>query len=121
MSHLSQTDLEHIRVTLANQKSSTVGRIEELKVQDPFADPDRLNDNAASDMEASEESNHDRVAALIEELNRQVMDIDAALGRLQDGIYGVCTNCGNPIDAARLKVMPTATLCMSCEQLRSTD
>lgn len=121
MSHLSQKELENIRKALQDQKDRAHTRIDELKAQDPFADPDRLNDNAASDMEASEESNHDRVAALIAELTLQVSDAEAALARMDDGSYGICTNCGEPIDAARLSIMPAATLCMKCEQLRRTE
>lgn len=39
-----------------------------------------------------------------------------ALARLDDGTYGVCENCGNPIGKARLQAFPRATLCMSCKQ-----
>ncbi len=121
MSHLSTKELEHIQKTLREQRERAISRIEELKVQDPFSDPDRLNDNAASDMEASEESNHDRVAALIEELTHQVTDADAALVRIENGSYGICTNCGESIESARLAIMPSATLCMTCEQLKKAE
>lgn len=99
-------DEEHVRIT---------ARIEELFKQDPFSDPDRTVDNAASDEEASEESNHDRVAALVEELKAQKEDIEAALLRVKNGTYGFCTNCGKMIDTDRLAVLPTATLCLDCE------
>ncbi len=41
---------------------------------------------------------------------------ERALRRLDDGSYGVCESCGNPIGKARLQVFPRATLCMSCKQ-----
>lgn len=38
-----------------------------------------------------------------------------ALARLEDGTYGICENCGNPIGKLRLQAYPRATLCMSCK------
>ncbi len=101
---------------LEEEKVRLTKRISELTVQDPFSDPDRTNDNAASDMEASEESNHDRVAALVEELKVQLANIDASLGHIADGTYGFCSVCGNMIDTDRLSAMPTATLCLIHEK-----
>jgi DnaK suppressor protein len=41
---------------------------------------------------------------------------ERALSRLEDGSYGVCENCGNPIGKARLLAFPRATLCMTCKE-----
>ena len=38
-----------------------------------------------------------------------------ALERLEDGTYGICESCGNPIGKLRLQAYPRATLCMSCK------
>lgn len=38
-----------------------------------------------------------------------------ALDRLDDGTYGICESCGNPIGKLRLQAYPRATLCMSCK------
>ena len=40
--------------------------------------------------------------------------IQSALARLEDGTYGICTKCGEPIDERRLKAVPTATTCLTC-------
>ncbi len=42
---------------------------------------------------------------------------ERALARIDDGSYGVCESCGNPIGKARLQAFPRATLCMTCKQL----
>lgn len=44
--------------------------------------------------------------------------IDAALGRLDTGRYGICTDCGGPISRARLEAMPAAARCIRCEASR---
>lgn len=108
--------LSNIRKHLEEEKTRISARIEELSAQDPFSNPDRANDNAASDTEASEESSHDRFTALVEELQKQLNDIDGALLRIADGTYGSCTNCGAMINTDRLAVLLTATLCLTCEQ-----
>ena len=42
--------------------------------------------------------------------------IERALAHIEDGSYGVCDSCGNPIGKNRLMAVPHATLCMSCKQ-----
>jgi RNA polymerase-binding protein DksA len=42
--------------------------------------------------------------------------IERALAHIEDGSYGVCDSCGNPVGKNRLMAVPHATLCMSCKQ-----
>jgi DnaK suppressor protein len=39
-----------------------------------------------------------------------------ALQRIEDGTYGLCESCGQPIGKNRLMAFPRATLCLSCKQ-----
>lgn len=110
--------LNELRKALEAEKTALQARIAELSAQDPFSDPDRLNDNAASDSEANEESSHDRFTALVEESQVKLTGIDNALVRIQDGSYGYCTNCKQLIDTDRLSILPTAELCLSCEKIK---
>ncbi|MCL4360555.1 TraR/DksA C4-type zinc finger protein [Patescibacteria group bacterium] len=103
-----------IRKILERNKTEVTKRMQELSAQDPYANPDRANDTSASDTEAGNEAGHDRAVALVEELTRQVSAIDAALLRIGDGSYGICTGCGRAISPERLAAMPTATLCVEC-------
>jgi len=41
--------------------------------------------------------------------------INEALEKIREGSYGVCEECGDKIGAARLKVMPLAKYCVSCQ------
>jgi len=48
---------------------------------------------------------------------RELLDVSRnALARIDDGSYGVCASCGQPIGKARLKAFPRATLCVTCKQ-----
>ena len=40
--------------------------------------------------------------------------IDAALARMDDGRYGLCVSCSQPLPDARLEALPMTSLCMSC-------
>jgi DnaK suppressor protein len=41
---------------------------------------------------------------------------ERALARIEDGSYGVCESCGEPIGKMRVMAFPRATLCLSCKQ-----
>jgi len=48
---------------------------------------------------------------------RDLLDLSrSALARIDDGTYGVCASCGQPIGKARLQAFPRATLCVKCKQ-----
>jgi DnaK suppressor protein len=53
----------------------------------------------------------------LEDASVGVLDeIDAALARLDDGTYGTCVTCGNPIGAERLEAIPYAKQCIECRR-----
>lgn len=46
--------------------------------------------------------------------SRELEHIEAALERVDQGVYGLCAKCAGEIDAERLRVVPYATHCMAC-------
>ena len=44
--------------------------------------------------------------------------IDDALKRLDDGSYGICQQCNHPITMSRLKAVPYASLCITCQRAK---
>jgi DnaK suppressor protein len=44
--------------------------------------------------------------------------IEEALMRLDNGSYGLCEACGQPIEPRRLEIMPETPLCRGCQSLR---
>jgi len=58
------------------------------------------------------------VDALVGSLRETLVDIDAALGKLEAGVYGRCESCGDEIAPARLEAMPAARLCITCASKR---
>lgn len=47
--------------------------------------------------------------------------IDEAIGRLEDGTYGECLDCGKDIGDARLMVKPYAMYCVKCKEIREAN
>lgn len=48
-------------------------------------------------------------------LEKTLEDIDSALARMEDGSYGVCKYCKQPISVKRLIARPVASACMACK------
>jgi RNA polymerase-binding transcription factor DksA len=57
----------------------------------------------------------DRLLVVAGDAQARVAEIDAALGRVDAGTYGICDSCHSPIPEARLEAVPEATLCVSCK------
>jgi DnaK suppressor protein len=86
-------------------------RKKEISSEDPFKDVSRISDNAAPDIEADEQFGHARTSAISKEISRGIIQIRKALTRVKIGKYGICEECGQMIDTARLIAFPEATLC----------
>lgn len=86
-------------------------RKKDINKEDPFRDLDRVDDNAAPDIEADEQFGHARSSAMRSEINRGIIQVRKALTRIKVGKYGICEVCGEMIDTDRLMIYPEATLC----------
>ncbi|HET7719564.1 MAG TPA: TraR/DksA C4-type zinc finger protein [Acidimicrobiales bacterium] len=58
------------------------------------------------------------VEALAGNLRESLNDVEAAIVKLDNGTFGVCESCGQPIPPARLEAKPAARLCMDCASRR---
>ncbi len=52
--------------------------------------------------------------AIHDQILAQIALVDRAMARLDDGEYGICQVCGEPIPEARLEVIPWAETCVAC-------
>jgi DnaK suppressor protein len=59
----------------------------------------------------------DRNLALQRNAEDLIAQIDAALSRLNQGSYGICERCGQPIPEERLEARPYAAYCIACQSL----
>lgn len=70
-----------------------------------------LDDGDWAVVDISEDINLRRLAAHRKALH----DIDESIRKIEEGSYGICEECGEEIGEKRLKVLPTATLCVVCQ------
>ena len=84
--------------------SSQAEMMGEIGLDDDFADAGTATFDRERDL-----SIRNNILDLIEQ-------IDHALRRLDEGTYGQCERCGRPIEAARLKALPHAVLCLDCKR-----
>ncbi len=72
---------------------------------------------SAEYMETVSNSELDDMASRLAELDSTKIDeIEAALQRLREDKYGICSDCGKNISKKRLRARPFATLCIGCKQ-----
>lgn len=55
-----------------------------------------------------------QVSTMVEQTRARLVDVDAALERVEHGTYGVCERCGAPIPEGRLEARPVARTCVPC-------
>lgn len=67
---------------------------------------------------AAEESQVAVEDAALASAASELAQVASALRRLDDGSYGFCEDCGDPIDARRLLAMPATLYCTSCQTVR---
>ena len=70
--------------------------------------------------QATQSENDDVLAALDDEAQHMVLQIDNALSRIKEGCYGICKDCGEAIPENRLQAAPFVTMCISCAE-KSSD
>jgi len=94
---------------------------------------DEILDMYKQDLRAGQESADDGTEDIVDRANnaynRELMfslsdneratllQIENALGRMDDGAYGRCSNCGQTINIQRLEAVPWARFCIDCQEL----
>jgi DnaK suppressor protein len=112
---MSDIDLAKASHALHDERKTLIHQLEELGADESgemtgevdFGDA--FADAGAATAELTE------TLGLVENLKLQLEDVDAAIGKITDGSYGVCVDCGNDIGAARMEFRPNSIRCVSCK------
>jgi RNA polymerase-binding protein DksA len=116
-------DTERFRTILEDERERVQAAIQNLHDDHPGSLDDETEeisagaDNHIADT-ATATLDREIDYTLGENSEHVLAEIEAALARVADGTYGICTNCGRPIDEARLEAQPWSTLCIDCKRLR---
>ena len=112
---MSDDRLASVRKALEDERAQHMELLDEHGA-DPYSDEikslDVGNDGFADAGQATEE--RAELLVQIDTARSRVRDIDEALGRMDEGNYGICVNCGDEIPAGRLEIRPLSVKCVSC-------
>jgi DnaK suppressor protein len=111
-------------VRLEEWRARLLGRARELSAQDAqlrerLASEQAVTANtfvAGTEAACAAEAD-DEVIAMLHHEQLEFRAIQDALARMADGTYGACLECGEPIGALRLSVLPEAALCVGCQSV----
>ncbi len=94
---------------LAHRVPSTTNGAPTLVVDYP-------NFGESEDENAAEIAQYGDNLSLEQELESALKDVDSALKAVENGTYGICKYCKQPISEDRLRARPTSTSCIACKK-----
>ena len=115
--------MEDARSRLEAERDQTVARLAGLThdfdevvaaSRDTNADDEHDPEGATIAFERSQ------VATLVRQAEHDLVEIEAALGRVESGTYGVCEDCGEPVGDGRLEARPATRWCIGCASRRAS-
>jgi RNA polymerase-binding transcription factor DksA len=112
-------DLEYFKKKLDKEKSlleeelKTVGRKNSHIAGGWEAKPENLDVDSADDNEVADKMEGlEENSGILDKLEMQLTEVNAALDRVRQGSYGVCMVAGEPIEKERLMANPSAKTCL---------
>lgn len=111
--NLSQKDLKRFKKTLEDSRKALLDSARKTIEEESNFDTDDLPDEID---QASSEYAQSMVFRLRDREKFLLKKIDKALARIEDGSFGMCERCEEPINLKRLEARPVTTLCIRCKE-----
>ncbi len=120
-------DADQVRRRLGEERSRLQG------VKETFADEhldeeseiDNLSELSSLDQHqadfGTETFEREKDLSILERVEGELADVEHALQRLDDGTYGTCEACGQPIGEDRLEAMPATRFCVDDQALAERE
>ena len=117
---MSTVDTESFRQRLLDERRRVLDAIDNIHAENPGSIGEEteelgFHDNHLGDI-ATATFDREMASTLEENSTHVLTEIDAALGRIEEGTYGVCKRCGNSVGEERLEALAWATLCIDCKR-----
>ncbi len=108
---MDQNQLDGYKTKLEKERLLLLTEIKQNEKPTTFGDSiGRLEDEETD--ESEEVGNQ---LAVAQDLKKRLDDIDIALSKIHSGKYGICENCGKPIEKEILDIDPESRLCKNCK------
>lgn len=116
---VSKDQVNRVRERLEKQLDDTRNDIQEIDEQVRAFGADHesaegVDNHLGDDSDIVYEQ--ERLLTVREELMNRRQRIEHALRKMDKGSWGICENCGQPINPERLDALPFVTLCISCQE-----
>ena len=108
---MAKTSPDRLRGALLRKKEELTARLERITANL------RRGYEADSKERAKQLEDSEVVDALGNEARLELKKITATLARMESGDFGICINCGTPIDEGRIEAYPYALECIDCATL----
>jgi RNA polymerase-binding protein DksA len=120
-SPFTKTELKGFRKELEQERDQLRRQFSEIDESSLGAPQSELSGEVSSFDEEYADAGTDtfereRDLSLRNNIGDLIDKIDRALERIDEGTYGLCERCGRPIEKARIKALPYATLCIKDKQ-----
>jgi DnaK suppressor protein len=110
---MSKEQLEEFRKQLEEKRDEIVKRAQQTLQQDMTLDADDLPD----EMDLASSEYLQAFTFRLRGREKNLLDkIQRALERIDNGTFGICEECDEPISAKRLEARPETTLCIRCKE-----
>jgi DnaK suppressor protein len=110
------TDFSHVRSRLEDERKRLTEELEQIRASSRPTDERREGSPFGKrEEEATETQELEKRLALEQRIRDQLSGVEHALQKFEEGTYGLCDVCGQPIDPARLEALPQASLCLDCK------
>jgi DnaK suppressor protein len=117
---LDKETLAAIRQQLTEERADLSRQIEELEADSFNSTQSDMTGEVGLDEDFADAGtatfDRERDLSIRNNIKDLIEQIEQAIERIDEGVYGTCARCGQPIDAARLKALPHASLCMDCKR-----
>jgi RNA polymerase-binding protein DksA len=112
-------DITRLREELLEKRRRVMDAIEYLHKENPGSIEDETEempiDNHMAEV-ATVTLDREIDYTLEENEGRVLAAIDASLKRIEEGTFGICRTCSNPIGEERLEALPYTTQCIDCKR-----
>lgn len=109
------TDFDLLLCRLEAERKHLMEGLEQLKASVRQAGERRHGSQLSVDEVATEHIELKTCLTQQKQIIDRLEDVEQALRKFDNGTYGLCDICGQPIDLARLEALPAANLCLGCK------
>jgi len=110
------TNFSILRSRLESEQGRLMEELEQLEASASTTEERREGSPFGKrEEEATETLALEKRLILEKRIKEQLVEVEHALHKFEEGTYGLCDNCSQPIDPARLEALPQASLCMKCK------